>query len=61
MYEYHYKLKNIDKKFYTKRGRMLAKQRQRAADAFYQSIVEEVSSTYKSGRSQLEKMLDNAT
>ena len=40
--EYNYKLKNVYSKFYTQRGNEIAKDREKSAVAFYNSILNEV-------------------
>lgn len=54
--EYKYKLENIHKKLFTKRGREIATERQKAATAFYRGLLGEVNDTY-SMRKALEKKL----
>ena len=44
--EYRFKLENIYSRFFTTRGYFLAKKRQKNAQAFYDSILSEVKSTY---------------
>lgn len=53
--EYKYKLENIYSNFYTARGAEIAKNRQQAAVAFYNSLYQEVSTSYQNGREELEK------
>lgn len=55
--EYHYKLKGLYSLFYTERGRELARERQSAADSFYRSLLQEVSSAYRSGPQDLLRFL----
>lgn len=51
--EYKYKLEKIYDKFYTCRGSIIAKERQASAVDFYNSMVEEVSTSCKSGLASL--------
>lgn len=53
--EYKFKLEKIYDKFYTGHGSQLARQRQKAAADFYNSIVKEVTDTYKFGNDELLK------
>lgn len=55
--EYKYKLENIYSNFYTARGAEIAKNRQQAAVAFYNSLYREVSTSYQNGREELEKKI----
>ena len=55
--EYNYKLKNIYDKFYTNRGNEIAKQRQKAAVNFYNCMLDEIETTYKQGRMNLNNAL----
>lgn len=52
--EYKYKLENIYAHFYTARGAELARERQAAAVAFYESLYDEVSAAYRNGKAALE-------
>ena len=54
---FHYKLKGLYSLFYTERGRELARERQSAADSFYRSLLQEVSSAYQSGPQDLLRFL----
>ena len=56
--EYKYKLEVIDTKFYTDRGRQIARERQASARAFYTSMVREVSAVYETGLPLLEEYID---
>lgn len=56
--EYKFKLENVYEKFFTKRGKELALQRQKAAVDFYNSLLAEVSSEYKKGRELLERVVE---
>ncbi|MBO5031112.1 MAG: HD domain-containing protein [Lachnospiraceae bacterium] len=47
--EHKYKLEHIYDKFYTTRGAAIAKQRQSAAISFYNSMLQEIRSSYESG------------
>lgn len=57
--EYKYKLENVYSNFYTARGEEIAKQRQHAAIEFYNHLYQEVSQTYKNGKDELEKVIDD--
>ncbi|MCH5198192.1 MAG: HD domain-containing protein [Oscillospiraceae bacterium] len=57
--EYKYKLENIYSKFYTQKGKELALNRQHSALAFYEDLFNEVSLSYKKGKSELEKLIKN--
>ncbi len=48
--EYHYKLKNLYDKFYTKRGKQIACERRQAAVSFYENMLSELTATYKMGQ-----------
>lgn len=56
--EYKYKLEHLYEHFYTKKGAEMAGMRKQAAVDFYNSIYREVSSSYVSGKSELEKFID---
>ena len=43
--------------FYTAEGKVLAKERQESAVAFYNSLYEEVKSSYENGKEELGKVL----
>lgn len=58
LHEYRFKLENLYQNFYTPRGAQLARERQNAAQAFYQSILEELRAAYQ-GRQYLDKLLSN--
>lgn len=53
--EYHFKLKNIYDRFYTRKGRELAEGRREAAAGFYEALLGEVRAAYENGREELEK------
>lgn len=53
--EYKFKLEKIYDKFYTKYGMELAKQRQKNAVAYYESLLSEVAITYENGNDELIK------
>lgn len=55
--EYKYKLEHLQEHFYTERGRLLAAQRQAAAAAFYESMLQEVRETCSNGKELLDKQL----
>ena len=48
--EYHFKLKDIYDKFYTRRAQEIAGERRQAAVAFYESMMGELEDTYRRGR-----------
>ncbi len=54
-HEYKYKLENLYSHFYTKRGSELAKERQQIAVDFYNSLYQEANSSYKNGKNELSK------
>lgn len=56
--EYKFKLENIYDKFYTKRASQIARERQKSAVAFYNSILNEVNDSYKNGLSLLKERLE---
>lgn len=55
--EYKYKLEHVYSHFYTRRGLELAKQRQESARAFYNSMLDEVSTTYDNGLKNLKEII----
>lgn len=55
--EYKYKLENLYSHFYTARGTELAKERQEAAVAFYNSMLKEIEASYEDGISELHKLV----
>lgn len=55
--EYKYKLEKIYSHFYTARAAELAKERQQAAIDFYNSMYQEVTSSYQYGRDVLDKVI----
>lgn len=56
--EYKYKLENVYSKFYTRKGKELAWKRKDTAVRFYESLLQEVSEMYESGRDELSRVLD---
>lgn len=50
--EYHFKLKKLYDRFFTRRGAEIAAQRQAAAQAFYENLLQETRSSYE-GKSRL--------
>lgn len=58
--EYKHKLEKVYDHFYTRRGAELAKARQKAAAAYYEALLAEVSGGYTQGRLHLEKHLENS-
>lgn len=57
-HEYKYKLEKIYNRFYTKRGREIAVQRQDAAIEFYNHMLQEVNETYRNGAENLSKVIE---
>ncbi|MDI6618860.1 MAG: HD domain-containing protein [Clostridiales bacterium] len=55
--EYKFKLENIYDKFFTQRGKQIAKERQESAVSFYNSMLSEVRSCYSCGRTELSALL----
>ena len=51
--EYKYKLEGLYDKFYTARGAEIAAARRQAAEAFYSSMLQEVSETQQKGAAML--------
>jgi len=51
--EYHYKLKKLYSRFFTERGAALAKERKKAAEDFYNSLLTESRKAYENGRERL--------
>lgn len=56
--EYKYKLEHIYDKFYTARGAEIAKKRQNAAVSFYNSMLEEIRSSYENGIQKLQEQFE---
>ena len=56
--EYNYKLIKVYDSFFTEQAREIALKRKEAAVNFYNSLFDEVSQSYKSGRSNLDEMFD---
>lgn len=55
--EYKYKLEKVYSNFYTVEAKLIAKERQDTAIAFYNSLYEEVKSSYKNGNDELRRLL----
>ncbi len=55
--EYKYKLEKVYSNFYTAEAKSIAKERQASAVAFYNSLYEEVTSSYENGKEELGKVL----
>lgn len=55
--EYKYKLEHIYDKFYTERGKTLARARQKAAADFYNSLFAEISDSCDKGLERLEEYI----
>lgn len=56
--EYKFKLENVYSKIITDTGRCIAESRRRSAVDFYNSMLAEVSESYKIGKSLLKKHID---
>lgn len=56
--EYKYKLENVYSNFYTAEGKLLAQKRQVSAVAFYNSLYDEVKSSYENGKDELGRVLE---
>lgn len=56
MKEYKFKLEKLYSKFYTRRGKEIAAERQHSAIAFYESLLNEVRSSYN-GKSNLDEII----
>ena len=56
MKEYKFKLEKLYSKFYTNRGMEIATERQHSAIAFYESLLNEVRSSYD-GKSKLDEII----
>lgn len=57
MREYERKLKHMPSIFFTKKGRQMAKKRQKAMDAYFAAMKNEVNKNYKKGTRLLDDML----
>lgn len=57
--EYKYKLEHIYDKFYTERGAEIARKRQKASVAFYNSMLEEIQSSYENGMQRLQEQFED--
>lgn len=55
--EYKYKLEKVYSNLYTMEAKVIAKERQESAIAFYNSLYEEIKSSYENGREELEKIV----
>lgn len=55
--EYHFKLKKLYDRFYTKTGAAMAAQRRKAAEDYYNALYAEVDNTFGNGQAVLEEML----
>jgi len=56
--EYKYKLENLYSSFYTAEAELIAKERQAAAVAFYNSLYDEVKDSYENGKEELGRILE---
>jgi len=57
--EYKYKLENLYSNFYTEKATAIAKERQQTAIQFYNSLYQEVNSSYQNGINKLNDLLEN--
>lgn len=57
--EYKYKLENLYSNFLTKRGSVIAKQRQASAVNFYDSMLAEVTGSYQNGTERLNQLFES--
>jgi len=57
--EYHYKLKNVYERFFTKRAQEIANERRMASISFYERMLNEVRSTHEIGREKLNRSLES--
>ena len=55
--EYKYKLEKLYDRFYTKKAAEIANQRRSAAVSFYNSLLDEVQSTYGNGLAELNERI----
>ncbi|MBQ8201823.1 MAG: HD domain-containing protein [Clostridia bacterium] len=58
-HEYRFKLEKIYGRFYTERGALLAKQRQKAAVQFYEALYGEVAQAYTQGQKLLARAMEH--
>ena len=56
--EYKYKLEKIYSNFYTEEAKKIARERQDSAIAFYNSLYEEVKTSYENGADELGRLLE---
>lgn len=56
--EYKYKLENLYSLFYTERAAAIARERQHIAVKFYNSLYQEVNSSYQNGINELNHLLE---
>lgn len=56
--EYKFKLEGLYAGFLTRKGAELARERQKAAEDFYKSMLKEVSEAYRTGKKLLDKAMD---
>ena len=59
--EYKFKLEKMYDRFYTAAGEAMARQRQRIAADFYESLYREVNAGYISGRESLQAILEKGS
>lgn len=55
--EYKYKLEKLYSQFYTARATEIAQKRQRAAVDFYNSLYQEIKTSYHNGKSELDRLI----
>ena len=56
--EYKYKLENLYSNFYTEKATTIAEERQYIAREFYNSLYQEVNSSYQNGTNELNDLLE---
>lgn len=57
--EYKYKLEKLYSNFYTNKATAIAKERRHSAIEFYNSLYQEVNSSYQNGINELNNLLEN--
>ena len=55
--EYHFKLKNLYDRFYTKTGKAMAESRRKIAEDFYHALYGEIAPGYAAGKQTLDTIL----
>lgn len=56
--EYKYKLEKVYSNFYTEEAKMISRERQDSAIAFYNSLYGEVKTAYENGADELGRLLE---